>query len=139
MAIKTSSRVEKFFKFISVVDDAIDWELCQCSQDEYAQSHDILALSFFKDKKPTVFVFANPQEVSSKTKILDVTTKGYAKDSLVSSMHEVFKTLLLGLADDLQADFKQQMCTQDFLQALDEQNIITEAAQVLLTAVSPKK
>ena len=139
MAVKTSSKVEKLVKFISKCDDAIDWENSQCTAEEYEVERDMLKLSFIKDASPSVFVFSNPAAVVHRKSVMDASARGYQREEFMSIFHNVFTQLFLGLAPDLTSDYKPTSCTNELLQALDEQEIILEAGKWLIEKSSSKK
>lgn len=139
MAVKTSSKVEKYVKFISKVDDSIDWKNSLCTQEEYDTERDMLKLAFIVGSEPSVFVFNNPAAVVNRKSVMDASAKGYQREEFMSIFHSVFTQLFVGIAPDLTSDHKPTTCNNELMQALDEQDIILEAGKWLIEKSSSKK
>jgi len=152
--IERKTALDKLFKCISVTDSAINWEKSysdlQLTDDKkkerYVKSHSLDSISFIAEDKPTVFVFKHPHRAEIKKEVRSLYTKiSEDKKESIDLFSEVIHLAFLGTQDGLDGALVEvprgleNKITDDYIQAIEDADILIEIAMALVKAGDNKK
>jgi hypothetical protein len=163
MALNKSSKIKTSdLEFVSVADEAIDWENTypdiveeDKKRSKFRDDRDYSKVAFKADEEPTVLVFKSPRVIDNAVKIRDTMIQcsefkeGMSEEEAGRSFKvseacmRLFRTCFVGYKDGFKGKLVKNRINgqipEDFIAAMFEQGIIEESGTLLIKENSSKK